>query len=175
MIREPNSPEQATTTTTQQQQCCSFEMIRASFQQDWASRGCFRYTWTTRHPKPACTEQGLLISVRSGLIARAAAATHQSSRPACRRVPTGPGPTSHGLVSHSRQAQHYWSPTAWNGVSHRIRGAPPVRKLACSQHSHVGCATSLRTAFAAPRNPKAQTPEQGQQGRNNSRCAGITR
>ena len=44
---EPHSPNQAATTTTQQQHCCSFEMIRASFQQDWASRGCFRYTWTT--------------------------------------------------------------------------------------------------------------------------------
>jgi hypothetical protein len=32
-----HNPNQATTTTD----CCSFEMIRASFQQEWASQGFY--------------------------------------------------------------------------------------------------------------------------------------
>jgi hypothetical protein len=90
LLSQVPQPNESNTTATG----CSFEMIRASFQQDWASRGCFRYTWTTRHPKPECTEQGRLISVRSGLNAKAAAVTHQSSRPACRLVPTRAGPST---------------------------------------------------------------------------------
>jgi hypothetical protein len=151
-------------------------MIRASFQQDWASRGCFRYTWTTRHPKPACTEQGLLISVRSGL-------KRQGRRRDTSVEPVGPQTrpdrgraNSPRSLQHSRHAQCYWSPTAWNGVSHRIRRAPPVRKFARSQHPPpVAARPAYERPLRPPDAPKAQTPEQGRQGRNHSRCAGITK
>jgi hypothetical protein len=121
-----------------------------------------RYTWRTRQPKPAGTEQGLLISVGSGDNARAVA-THQSSRPVYRHVLTGTG----SALSRSV----YPNLTTLSTTGHRRQGpcarVPPVRKLACSQHS--SCAA--RTAYEAAMRP--QTPEEGRPGRNDSRCAGI--
>jgi hypothetical protein len=100
-----------------QQLGCSFEMIRASFQQVWASGGSFRYTWTTMHEKPACTEQGLLVSVSSAVKARAVPAAHESTRSACQRVPIGSGPLPHAHCTESDHAQHHWSPTGWDRPS----------------------------------------------------------
>jgi len=165
----------AETKQRQQQHCCSFEMIRASFQQDWASRGSFRYTWTTRHPKPACTEQGLLISVRSGSNARAAAVTHQSSRSALRRVPIGARPTPPGLPS---------TLVTLSATGHRRHGTVcPIgsaeHRRCSSSHAASIPLMAARSAYERPLRPpeapKAHTPEQGRQGRKNSRCAGITR
>jgi hypothetical protein len=162
-----NSPSQ---TNERQQLCCSFEMIRASFQQEWASQGSLRYTWTQGTQKPACTEQGLLITVRSGVNARAVAAAHQSSRSASQGVPIGTRPTRHARCATSDHTQHRWSPTAWT-VGPSIAGA----NLTCSQQSSGGCAISLGTAIQASRSLKLGTPQEGRPGRNDSRCAGITK
>jgi hypothetical protein len=161
-----NSPSQ---TNERQQLCCSFEMIRASFQQEWANRGLY-VIHGHKAPKPACTEQGLLVSVRSGVNARAVAAAHQSSRSACQGVPIGTRPTHHARCATSDHTQHRWSPTTWT-VGPSTAGV----NLACSQHSSGGCAISLGTAIQAARSPKARNPQQGRPGRNDSRCAGITK
>ena len=124
----------------------------------------------TRHPKPACTEQGLLVSVRSGVNARAVAAAHQSSRSASQGVPIGTRSARHARSATSDHIQHRWSPTAWT-VGPRTASA----NLACSQHSSGGCAISLGTAIQAARSLKLGTPQQGRPGRNDSRCAGITK
>ena len=47
--------------------------------------------------------------------------------------------------------------------------------LACSQHSSSGCAISLEWPSRPTEALKAQTPEEGRPGRNDSRCAGITK
>jgi hypothetical protein len=150
----PSSPPSPTT-------CCSFEMIRASFATRVGKRGVLRYIWTT-HPKPACTEQGLLISVRSGVNARAVAAAHQSSRWARQRVPIGTGQpatlTALKLITLS---------TAGHRRMDLCVRIPRVRNLACSQHFLLW----LRGQHKRPLRP--QTPEEGRPGRNDSRCAGI--
>ena len=137
--------------------------------------GVLRYTWTTRHPKPACTERGLLISVRSGVNARAVAAAHQSSRSACRRVPIGIRPAALFTALNCRTStesdhtQHHWSPTESDCCPNDRRCT--ISHAASS--SSCGCATSPRTAIEAPQTPSTQTPEEGRPGRNDSRCAGI--
>ena len=162
----PHTPNQATTTTD----CCSFEMIRASFQQEWAGQGCLRYTWTQRAPKPACTE-GLLISVRSGVNARAVAAAHQSSRSACRRVPIGTRPvrpvhcTESVHCTDSDHTQHHWSPTESDCVSNDRRCAT----------SHAANVPRAAARLAHERPIEASDPEEGRLGRNDSRCAGLGR
>jgi hypothetical protein len=82
--------------------------------------------------------------VRSGVNARAGAATYQSSRSVGQRVPIGtPGqPQSHCsnlimLITTGHRRMDF------------VR-LVPVRKLASSQQSSFGCATSLRTAIKAP-------------------------
>ena len=138
--------------------------------------GVFTLYMDARHLKSACTERGLLISVRSGVNARAVAAAHQSSRSARQCVPIGTRPvrpvhctelnliTALNLITLSTTG-HRRSPT--------VVQRPPVYNLACSQQSSCRCATSPRTGIEAPQTPSTQTPEEGRPGRNDSRCAGI--
>ena len=144
--------------------------------------GVLRYTWTQGTQKSACTERGLLISVRSGVNTRAVAAAHQSSRSGSRRVPIGIRPAGPVHCTELCTALHLI--TARNLITLSTTGhrrnptvvqRPPVHNLACSQQSSCGCATSPRTAIEAPQTPSTQTPEEGRPGRNDSRCAGITK
>ena len=151
-------------------------MIRASFQQEWANRGLYVIHGHKAPKASVCTEQGLLVSVRSGVNARAVAAAHQSSRSARQCVPIGTRPvrpvhctelnliTALNLITLSTTG-HRRSPT--------VVQRPPVYNLACSQQSSCRCATSPRTGIEAPQTPSTQTPEEGRPGRNDSRCAGI--
>ena len=83
--------------------------------------------------------------MRSGVSARAAAATHQSSRSARERVRVGtranPKITASNLITLS---------TTGHRRDGTLSDAVPVRKLASSQHSSFGCVTRLRTAIKAP-------------------------
>ena len=148
-----NSPSQ---TNKRQQLCCSFEMIRASFQQEWANRGLYVIHGHKAPKASVCTEQGLLVSVRSGVSVRAVAAAHQSSRSASQGVPIGTRSTRRARSATSDHTQHRWSPTAWT-VGPRTASA----NLACSQHSSGGCAISLGTAIQAARSLRLGTPQQG--------------
>ena len=136
--------------------------------------GVFALYMDARHPKSACTERGLLISVRSGVNARAVAAAHQSSRSARRRVPIGTRPVR---PVHCTELCIALNLITLSTTGHRrnptVVQRPPVHNLACSQQSSCGCATSPRTGIEAPQTPSTQTPEEGRPGRNDSRCAGI--
>lgn len=136
--------------------------------------GVFTLYMDARHPKSGCTERGLLISVRSGVNARAVAAAHQSSRSARRRVPIGTRPVR---PVHCTELCIALNLITLSTTGHRrnptVVQRPPVHNLACSQQSSCGCATSPRTGIEAPQTPSTQTPEEGRPGRNDSRCAGI--
>jgi hypothetical protein len=139
---------QATTTTD----CCSFEMIRASFQQEWASEGFYVIHGHTRGTQSQrCTEQGLLISVRSGVNARAVAAAHQSSRSACQVSRSGLGRSALFAAPSLFTASNV---VTLSTTGHR-RIRPLVQRPAGAQsrmqpRSVCGCATSPRTALKAP-------------------------
>jgi len=143
--------------------------------------GVFTLYMDARHPKSACTERGLLISVRSGVNARAVVAAHQSSRSACQRVPIRIRPVRpvhctesvHSIRSdhctESDHTQHQWSPTAFDCLSND-------RRCATSYAASVPPAAARpdhERPLRSPKPPQTQTPEEGRPGRNDSRCAGI--
>jgi hypothetical protein len=141
-------------------------------------------------PKPVRTEQGLLISVRSAVNARAAPPAHKTSRSVRQRLPIGtarsrgapcaespcaesPCTESHCTESHcteshcteSHRAQHHWSPTGWtlspNTAGNQARMQPAFLQWLRDQPKK------------RPLGPK--TPQEGRPGRNDSTCAGIRR
>jgi hypothetical protein len=146
--------------------CCSFEMIRASFPTAVGKVGVFTLYITQGTQRASDYEQGQLISVRSGVNARAVAAAHQPSRSANRRESrpgrgqsatfTALNPTSPSTTGHRR-----YRTTFPITVSVQISRAASV--------SSCDCATSPRTAVR-PKTRIGTTP-----GRNDSRCAGITK
>ena len=143
--------------------------------------GLLRYTWTQGTQSQRCTDQGLLISVRSGVNARAVAAAHQSSRSACQRVPIGTRPVRpvfctesvHSIKSdhctESDHTQHHWSPTAFDYLSNDRRCATSYAASVPPAAARPAQERPLRP----PKPPQTQTPEEGRPGRNDSRCAGI--
>ena len=132
--------------------------------------GVFALYMDARHPKPACTERGLLISVRSGVNARAVAAAHQSSRSACQCVPIGIRPirtmfTALNLITLSTTGHR------------RNRTMSPNHRRCTTSHAASAPPAAARPAherpLRPPKPPQTQTPEEGRPGRNDSRCAGI--
>jgi hypothetical protein len=117
----PHTPNQATTTTVLQ-----FRNDSGFLPTRVGKPGVFTLYMDTNAPNPARTE-GLLISVRSGVNARAVAAAHQSSRSACRCVPIGTRPvrpvhcTESVHCTDSDHTQHHWSPTESDCVSNHRR------------------------------------------------------
>ena len=136
-----------------QQLCCSFKMIRASFPTVVGKAGVFTLYITQGTQRASDYEQGQLISVRSGVNARAVAAAHQPSRTANRRESrpgrgqsatiTALNPTSPSTTGHRR-----YRTTCPTTVSVQISRAASI--------SSCDCATSPRTAV------RPNTPAWGQ-------------
>jgi hypothetical protein len=157
-----SSPTMGATSTT----CCSFEMIRASFPTGVGKQGVFALYITQGTQRASDYEQGQLISVRSGVNARAVAAAHQPSRSANRRESrpgrgqsatfTALNPTSPSITGHRRYRTI--CPTT---VSVQISRAASV--------SSSDCATSPRAAV------RPKTPHRDNIRKEDSRCAGITK
>jgi hypothetical protein len=97
-------------------------------------RRLLRYTWTQSTQSQRCTEQGLLISVRSGVNARAVAAAHQSSRSACQVSRSGLGRSALFAALSPFTASNVvtLSTTGYRRIRPLVQ-RPPVRNLACSR------------------------------------------
>jgi hypothetical protein len=138
--------------------------------------GVFALYMDARHPKSACTERGLLISVRSGVNARAVAAAHQSSRSARRRVPIGTRPVR---PVHCTELCIALNLITLSSTGHRRIGLLSNDRRCTNSHAASVPPAAARPAherpLRPPKPPQTQTPEEGRPGRNDSRCAGITK
>jgi hypothetical protein len=146
--------------------CCSFEMIRASFPTGVGKKGVFALYITQGTQRASDYEQGQLIGVRSGVNARAVAAAYQPSRPAYRRESRPGSGQSATLTALSPS-----SPSTTGHRRHRIVCPITVRVQISRAASVCSCNCAISPNGREAYNPYIGTTP----GRNDSRCAGITK